>query len=57
VECEVGKGVIDFTTYIRRLAALAHDAPLMIEHMNGQQEYERCRDYLLAIVKATGSDQ
>jgi len=51
VECEIGKGTIDFTTYIRRLAALEHDVPLMIEHMKDQQEYERCRDYLLAIVK------
>ena len=53
VECELGKGVIDFTTYIRRLAALEQDTPLMIEHMNGQEQYERCRDHLLAIVAAT----
>jgi len=52
-ECEIGKGVIDFTTYIRRLAALPQDVPLMVEHMSGQEEYERCRDYLLAIVRQT----
>lgn len=53
VECEIGKGVIDYATYIRRLAALDHDVPLMIEHMSGQQEYERCRDHLLAVVAKT----
>ena len=50
VECELGKGVLDYATYIRRLAALEQDVPLMIEHMSGQQEYERCRDYLLPFV-------
>ncbi|MCL1921843.1 MAG: sugar phosphate isomerase/epimerase [Kiritimatiellaeota bacterium] len=50
VECELGKGVIDFNTYVRRLAALDQDAPLMIEHMNGREQYERCRDHLLNIV-------
>ena len=53
VECEVGKGVLDHAAYIRRLAALEQDAPLMIEHMKDQAEYERCRDYLLPIVAKT----
>ena len=53
VECEVGKGVLDYATYIRRLAALEQDVPLMVEHMRDQAEYERCRDHLLKIVAAT----
>jgi len=53
VECEIGSGVLDYPTYIRRLAALEQDVPLMIEHMNGREQYERCRDHLLPIVAAT----
>ena len=52
VECEIGKGVIDYPTYIGRLALLDHDVPLMIEHMSDQAQYERCRDHLLKIVDA-----
>ncbi|MCL2105306.1 MAG: sugar phosphate isomerase/epimerase [Kiritimatiellaeota bacterium] len=52
-ECALGEGIVDYPTYVRRLAALEQDAPLMIEHMNGAQEYARCRDFLLAIVAAT----
>ena len=50
VECALGDGKVDYPTYVRRLAALDQDVPLMIEHMSGQAEYERCRDFLLNVV-------
>ncbi len=46
VECIVGQGIIDYGTYLKRIAALPNDVPLMIEHMKGQKEYEQCRDTL-----------
>jgi len=46
-EVTVGAGSIDFATYLKRLAALPGDAPLMIEHMAGPEEYDKARKYLL----------
>ena len=39
-----GTGSLDFTTYLRRLAALPGDVPLMIEHMANAAEYDTCRN-------------
>jgi sugar phosphate isomerase/epimerase len=46
-EVTPGTGSIDFKTYLRRLAALPQDAPLMIEHMANAEEYDKARQYLL----------
>jgi len=42
-----GMGKLDYTTYLRRLAMLDHDAPLMLEHCKGPEEYDKARQYLL----------
>ncbi len=47
VEVTVGEGTIDFATYLKRLAALAGDVPLMIEHMANAEEYDKARRRLL----------
>ena len=49
VECVIGEGVIDFATYLKRMASLPNDAPLMIEHMNSAEEYDRCREHLFKV--------
>ena len=46
VECVCGEGSVDWATALRRLASLPADVPLMIEHMSGEAEYLRSRDYL-----------
>jgi sugar phosphate isomerase/epimerase len=46
-EVTVGTGTIDFATYLKRLAALPGDAPLMIEHMANPVEYDKARRCLL----------
>ncbi len=34
-------------TYLKRLAALPGDVPLMIEHMANAEEYDKSRQHLL----------
>ena len=40
--------------YIKRLAALPGDVPLMIEHMKGAEEYDKSREYLFDVGKKIG---
>ncbi len=47
-------GSLDCRTYLRRLAALPDDVPLMIEHMKGAEEYERSREHVFGIGKEVG---
>jgi len=53
-EVVVGAGTIDFATYLKRLAALPGDAPLMIEHMKDVEEYDKSRRHLLDVGKKNG---
>lgn len=53
-EVPLGQGTLDYHTYLRRLAALPHDPPLMIEHMKGAAEYETCRRHLLDMAGKIG---
>jgi sugar phosphate isomerase/epimerase len=53
-EVTVGTGTLDWTTYLKRLAALGHDAPLMIEHMADAGEYDKARRYLLELGPKVG---
>jgi len=48
-EVTLGTGVLDYATYLKRLAALPRDVPLMIEHMKGPEEYDKSRQYLLEL--------
>jgi sugar phosphate isomerase/epimerase len=53
-EVPLGTGTIDYTRYLRRLAALPGDATLMIEHMKDKAEYDRCRGFLQSEGKRLG---
>ena len=46
-EVPAGSGKMDYATYIRRVASLPHDAPLMIEHCANAEEYDRARRFIL----------
>lgn len=48
-EVTLGAGSLDYTTYLRRLAALPGDVPLMIEHMAGPEEYDKSRRHLFEL--------
>ena len=49
-----GTGSIDYATYLRRLASLPNDAPLMLEHLSGQEEYDKARRYILDLGRQIG---
>ncbi|MCL4191730.1 MAG: sugar phosphate isomerase/epimerase [Thermoguttaceae bacterium] len=53
-EVTVGAGALDYTTYLKRLAALPADVPLMIEHMPGKAEYDQSREHLFGLGKKIG---
>jgi len=53
-EVPLGQGTLDYRTYLKRLAALENDPPLMIEHMKGPEEYDTCRRHLLDVASEIG---
>ena len=53
-EVPLGAGSLDYTTYLKRLAALPADVPLMIEHMKGAAEYDKSRQHLFDLGRKIG---
>jgi sugar phosphate isomerase/epimerase len=53
-EVTIGTGTLDYATYLKRLAALPGDVPLMIEHMADAEEYDKSRRYLLDLGSKIG---
>lgn len=53
-EVTLGQGELDYATYLKRLARLPGDVPLMIEHMANEQEYDKSREYLFALGAKVG---
>jgi sugar phosphate isomerase/epimerase len=49
-----GTGVIDYKTYLRELSKLPVDAPLMLEHLHGEEEYTKGRQYIQGVAKSLG---
>ncbi|HXE64588.1 MAG TPA: sugar phosphate isomerase/epimerase [Bryobacteraceae bacterium] len=47
-----GTGVIDYKTYLRELSKLPVDAPLMLEHLHGEEEYTKGRQYIQGVAKS-----
>jgi sugar phosphate isomerase/epimerase len=45
-EVAPGRGGIDYRAYLRALAALPVEAPLMLEHLKTPEEYEEGRNYI-----------
>ena len=48
-EVSLGAGSLDYAYYLKRLARLPDDVPLMIEHMQGPEEYDKSRRHLLEL--------
>lgn len=53
-EVVLGEGSLDYKTFLKRLAALPGQVPLMIEHMKDAGEYDRSREYVLRVGKELG---
>ena len=49
-----GKGSLDYTTYLRRLAQLPQNPPLMLEHLATAEEYTAARDYIFKVGRKAG---
>jgi sugar phosphate isomerase/epimerase len=45
-EVPPGEGRISYRTYLRELAQLRSEAPLMLEHLSTPEEYKSARDYI-----------
>jgi sugar phosphate isomerase/epimerase len=51
-EVAPGKGVVDYKAYLRNLAALPKDAPLMMEHLKTAEDYDGGQVY----IRKTGAE-
>jgi sugar phosphate isomerase/epimerase len=49
-----GTGLVDYKTYLRELSRLGTDAPLMLEHLHGEEEYSKGREYILGVGRSEG---
>jgi sugar phosphate isomerase/epimerase len=49
-----GKGEIDYVTYLRELARLPIDAPLMLEHLQNADEYREGREHIRSVGNRIG---
>lgn len=53
-EVAPGKGSLDCATYLKRLAGLPQNPPLMIEHLSTAEEYGAARDHIFAVGRKAG---
>lgn len=49
-----GRGGVDYRSYLRNLAALPIDAPLMLEHLTTPEEYEEGKKYIIKVASDLG---
>jgi len=50
-EVRPGRGSLDYRVYLKRLAGLGHQPPLMLEHLSSAQEYDQAREHIRAVGK------
>ena len=53
-EVRIGLGSIDYAVLLAEHARLAPDAPLMLEHLPNEAEYDAARDRVLAVGGSIG---
>jgi sugar phosphate isomerase/epimerase len=54
VEVIPGRGSIDYGAYLRNLAKMPVDAPLMLEHLKAAEEYDEGKRYIQKVAAANG---
>lgn len=54
LEVVPGRGQIDYATYLRELASLPRDAPLMLEHLKTSQDYEEGKLHIQTVASKIG---
>ncbi len=53
-ETRAGLGSLDYRTFLRELAALPHDVPLMIEHLATAEEFAAAAEYIRSVAAGEG---
>jgi sugar phosphate isomerase/epimerase len=53
-EVRAGLGSIDYAVFLSEHARYAPDAPLMLEHLPGEADYDAARDHLRGVARTTG---
>ncbi|MEM7625085.1 MAG: TIM barrel protein [Planctomycetota bacterium] len=51
-----GRGTLDYAAYLRGLARLDPDTPLMLEHLETAEEYREAAEYIRGVAWAEGLD-
>ncbi len=54
VEVIPGRGQLDYRTYLRELARLPVEAPLMLEHLKSPEEYDEGKRYIQSVARELG---
>ncbi len=53
-EVAAGKGSLDYRTYLKRVAALAQNPPVMLEHLSTAEEYASAREHIFKVGREAG---
>ena len=53
-EVLAGQGGFDIRSYVSGVAGLAHQPPLMLEHLKSPADYDRAREYVLSVARDIG---
>lgn len=53
-DCAPGKGGLDYRTYLLELSKLPDDVPLMVEHLNTEQDYLDAVHYIRTVAQEIG---
>ena len=53
-EIRPGLGNLDYAAYLKGLAALPNDTPLMLEHLSNETEYKQAAEHLRSVAKKEG---
>ncbi|HLL88124.1 MAG TPA: TIM barrel protein, partial [Tepidisphaeraceae bacterium] len=53
-EIRPGLGAMDYRTYVREIAQLGRDVPLMLEHLSTQEEFELARRHIVGCAESNG---
>lgn len=54
VEVVPGRGEVDYAEYLRQIARLPVEAPLMIEHLKTAEEFEEGKQYIQRVARENG---
>ncbi|HUU54169.1 MAG TPA: sugar phosphate isomerase/epimerase [Armatimonadota bacterium] len=55
-ECMVGEGDFDIATYLLEVQKLPHQPPVLLEHLETEEEYDQARAYVFGLAKQIGVD-